>query len=112
MSFASQLKSMRMRKGKSLQELADEIGISKPHLWDLESGRAKNPTREVLEKISGFFRVPISTLLGEGEEGLNDSDDQRLRVMFRELRDLKPGDLELMEAMLQKLRETRKQRDS
>lgn len=107
MSLAAQLKDLRRRNGKSLQELSDLIGVSKPHLWDLEMGKARNPTKEVLEKISSYFRVPVADLLGESENISDDvAEGQRLRVMFRELRELKSTDLELLETMLKKMRET------
>lgn len=101
MSFAARLKVLRLRSGKSLQQLADDVGVSKPHLWDLETGKARNPTKEVLEKISTHFKVTVAELLGETDK----DEGSGLGVMFRELRSLEPDDRELIEAMIQKLKE-------
>lgn len=97
MSFAATLKDLRLRRGKSLQELADAVGVSKPHLYDLEMGKAKNPTKDVLEKLSAYFRVSVGSLLGEVETG---SEGELLGVMFRELRDLGPDDLQLIDNII------------
>jgi transcriptional regulator with XRE-family HTH domain len=95
MPFASRLKQIRQRSGKSLQELADAIAISKGHLWDLESGKSSNPSAELLRKLSDEFRVTVAWLVGE-EPG----DDEELRVMFRQLQELEPKDREIVQAII------------
>ena len=44
MSFAARLHHLRLRKGYSLQKVADAIGISKAHVWNLEKGTSDNPS--------------------------------------------------------------------
>ena len=63
MSFAVRLKKYRLNKQLSLQGLADLVGVSKAHIWDLETERAKSPSLEVLKKISTHLDVPIACLL-------------------------------------------------
>ena len=42
MAFTPQrLKELRLKKKLSLQELADAVGVSKAHVWELETGKSK-----------------------------------------------------------------------
>jgi len=97
MTLSIRLKDLRLKKGKSLQEAADALGISKAHLWEMESGKSKNPSAELLKKLSAYFEVTIGWLLGEEESS---SDDQKMKVMFRQLQDLRPEDLDLIQAII------------
>ena len=65
MSIGAKLKELRIRKGESLQQLADAVGASKPHIWELETKRTANPTLELLKKLAEHFSVPVSHLLEE-----------------------------------------------
>jgi transcriptional regulator with XRE-family HTH domain len=38
----------RNELGWSLQKLADRVGITKAHLWELEKGHTQNPTLAVI----------------------------------------------------------------
>jgi transcriptional regulator with XRE-family HTH domain len=101
MSFAAKLKDLRMRSGKSLQELADAIGISKAHVWDLETGKSKNPSLE----LSDHFKVSVATLVGE------DTDDEELRVMFRQLQELDPNDRKLIQSIIEAQKKIKKENE-
>jgi len=98
MSFAARLKNLRLKTGESLQELADAIQISKAHIWDLESGKSKNPSADLLKKVSDHFGVSIATLLGEE---LAEGTDEELAVMFREFQNLDPADRELIKGIIE-----------
>ena len=96
MSFAARLKEKRLRSGASLQELAEALGMSKAHIWDLETGKSKNPSADVLKKLSDHFKVSVAWWFGE----MGDDEDQQLRVMFRDLQELDPKDRELIQALI------------
>jgi Zn-dependent peptidase ImmA (M78 family)/transcriptional regulator with XRE-family HTH domain len=64
MRIAGQLKHLRLRKGRSLQQVADAVGVSKPHIWEIESGRS-NASLELVGKLARYFEVSAGTLLGE-----------------------------------------------
>ncbi len=102
MAFASQLKTFRMKKGLSLQVLADAVGISKAHLWDMESGRSANPSMDLLKKLSEQLNVSISVLVGEEPSA---DTPETYKAMFRSLQDLKPEDLSLVDAVLKNLKQ-------
>ena len=65
MSLATKLKELRVRKKQSLQDVADAIGASKTHVWDLETGRSSNPSVDLLTKLATHFQVRIADLVGE-----------------------------------------------
>jgi transcriptional regulator with XRE-family HTH domain len=101
MSFSSRLKELRLRSGKSLQEVADVVGASKAHLWELEAGRSKNPSFDLLKKLSDYFKVSVSTLIGEDPDDTRDTNDEQLMVLFRQIKELGPEDRELLEKIIQ-----------
>lgn len=62
MSLASKLKELRAKNGESLQKVADSVGVSKAHIWDMERGESANPSLELLKKIAGHFNVTVAYL--------------------------------------------------
>ncbi len=97
MSFAARIKELRLKKGMSLQEAADALDISKAHLWELESNKSRNPSTELLKKLSDTFAVSIGWLVGEDESS---TDDQQMKVLFRQLQDLSQPDIELIQSII------------
>lgn len=97
MSFANTLKTLRLKEGYSLQEAADLIGISKTHFWDLETGRSKNPSYEILEKVSNKFGVSVATLVNEDVEA---SDNEEMKILFRQMSQLSDSDLETIKLIV------------
>lgn len=102
-TLGARLRTYRMKKKFSLQQLADEIGASKAHVWDLEQGNTKNPSLDLLTKLSRALEVPIKDLIGETSE--TGEHEAQLAPLFRDLRGLKPEQIELIRAMTEKLRE-------
>ena len=102
MALPARLKELRMKKGLSLQELAEAVGASKAHIWDLEQGRAKNPTIEILKSLSTALGTTIADLIGED---LSSSEpDSEAMVMFRDLKDLSADDRETIKIMMERLK--------
>ncbi|NNM15911.1 MAG: LexA family transcriptional regulator [Bacteroidia bacterium] len=60
--FASNIKYLRNRKSLSQQALADDLEISRGQLASYEDARAE-PSLEKLIGISGFFKLPVDTLI-------------------------------------------------
>jgi transcriptional regulator with XRE-family HTH domain len=102
MALAAKLKELRLKKGLSLQELAEAVGASKAHIWDLEQGRAKNPTIEMLKALSSTLGTTIADLMGE-DPSTTETDAEAL-VMFRDLKDLSPDDRETIKIMMGRLK--------
>lgn len=100
MALAAKLKQLRTATRKSLQELADEVGASKAHIWDLETGRATNPSIELLIKLSRALNVSVAELIGETAA----SDEPELLAMFRDLKTLSPDDRKAIQGMMDHFR--------
>lgn len=98
MSFSSKLKELRLQKGLSLQDAANLIGISKTHFWDLETGKSKNPSYDLLEKVSDNFGVSISSLVNEDIET---NDNEELKVLFRQMNNLEQSDLDMIKLIVE-----------
>lgn len=102
MSLAAKLKDLRVRSKKSLQDVADEVGASKAHIWDLETARAKNPSIELLTKLAKCFNVSVAELIGENPEG--DNEEPSLVAMYRDLKELSATDRETIQMMMDRLK--------
>lgn len=106
-SFGVRLRKYRMGKGLSLQKLADAVGASKAHIYELETSRSTNPSLSLLTALSRELEVPIKNLVGESSD-VADEDAPQLAPLFRDLRELPPDALDLIQALTKKLREQQK----
>ena len=43
MGIGARLKELRVRKGETLQQVADAVKASKPHIWELEAEKSGKP---------------------------------------------------------------------
>lgn len=84
MSIGAKLKELRLRKGSSLQHVADAVGASKAHIWELESGKSHNPSLDLLRRLAEHFGVTVAGLVGETLDG----GDEQLMKMYRDLKGL------------------------
>lgn len=107
MSFAVRLNQLRLKKGQSLQDVADAVKVSKTHIWELEKGRSTNPSLEMLGKLAGHFGVTIRYLVGEEIES---SGDEELARMFRQAGELGSNDRAFLEDMIQGMLKRRRTR--
>lgn len=106
MSLAAKLKELRVKKSESLQQVADAVGISKTHVYDLEKGKSKNPSVDLLKQYSDHFGVPIKTLVGEDMS--DENNDPELVRMFRQVGELGSADKQLLDSMIQTMRDRQK----
>jgi transcriptional regulator with XRE-family HTH domain len=102
MSIGARLKELRIKKNKSLQDVADAVGASKAHIWELERGGTKNPSMDLLTNLARFFDVSISNLVGE-EPPSEEQED--LIVLYRDLKDLDEKDREAIRAVMRRFKE-------
>ena len=107
MALATKLKELRVRTNKSLQDVATEVGASKAHIWDLETGRATNPTIDLLTKLSRCFSVSVAELIGETlQEGDQESG---LIAMYRDLKQLSDADRLAIQGMMDHFRKRKEE---
>ncbi len=55
------IKFLRKERGWSQEDLALEANVNKNYICDLENGR-RNPSLDILERISNAFGIPLSVL--------------------------------------------------
>ena len=105
MSFAARLNQMRVAKRMSLQQVGDAIGISKAHVWNLEKGKAENPSMELVLKLADLFQVRVADLVGENPEA--EGEDPEVVAMFRDLKKLEREDRETIRVLMERLKDSR-----
>jgi transcriptional regulator with XRE-family HTH domain len=99
MSLGAKLSELRLRKGESLQNLADAVGVSKTHIWHLEKGTSGNPSLDLLRKLTEHFAVPLSYLAGtDGETSLQDVEAQQF---FRDFKSLSEAEQAVLKQTLE-----------
>lgn len=108
MSISAKLKRLRLKKGESLQDVADAVSASKAHIWELETGKSKNPSLDLLTKLADHFGVSFSQLVGEEPE--EKSDDQNPIVLFRDLKELSNEDKKLLKGIIDQMRKRERRR--
>lgn len=102
MALRDNLRKHRERSRKSLQQVADNVGASKAHIWELETGRAKNPSIELLTKLAKTFDVSVSDLIDENPGAPDDSPE--LVALYRELKELSEADRRAIQNMMDHFR--------
>ena len=107
MGVGARIVELRLKKGFSLQEVADAVGVSKAHIWDLEKGRADNPSMALVQNLAEHFGVSTAYLIGED---INAPDaDVELTRMFRQASKLSPHERAIIEDMMKSLLKRREQ---
>lgn len=68
MNIGQKIKSARIRKGYTQEELGNLIGVQKSAVAKYEKGRVVNIKRSVLAKISEVLEIPPVELVSDIEE--------------------------------------------
>ncbi len=104
-TLAEKLKTLRAQTGKSLQHVADAVGVSKAYVWELESGeKPVNPTIDVLKRFADFYRVSVASLTNE--QPTADTPEEAMRL-WRNLSDLSDKERHLIADMIESLKKRR-----
>ena len=101
MQIGERLFSLRQKSGESLQQVADSAGVSKAHVWELEKGRSRNPSFELVRKLAAHFNVSMDVLVGEGTEP--STEKQQVERIHRDLGALSDRDLSIVESMVKSM---------
>jgi len=101
-ALGARLKELRIRDRQSLKDVADSVGASKTHIWDLERGESRNPSMELLDKLASHFKVTVSYLVGEDPTA--PGEDPELIAMYRELKGLTERDRATVRAVMDSLK--------
>ena len=104
MSIGEKLFSLRQKSGASLQQVADKVGVSKAHVWELEKGRSKNPSFDLVRKLAAHYGVSIDVLTGDAAEP--DESDLQIERIHRGLDTLTDRDRQIVEQMIKNMQQT------
>lgn len=62
--IAVRVRDLRAKRGMTLQQLADACDASKSWVWEIEQGRASNPTIDMAVRLASAFGVSLDYLTG------------------------------------------------
>jgi transcriptional regulator with XRE-family HTH domain len=102
MSLGAKLNELRMRKGESLQQTADAVGVTKTHIWELEKGKSANPSAELLRKLADHLKVTVDFLIDPTRDELRTEDEAM--VFYRDLKSLDERDQDTVRKMMELLK--------
>lgn len=68
--IGDRIKKLRLQKGFSITELAEQAGVSKSYLSYIERNLQNNPSLQVLSKLAVPLNTNIDYLLGRNTENL------------------------------------------
>ena len=105
MSLARKLIKLRINHGQTLQQVADAVEVSKTHIWELEKGRASNPTIDLITKLARHFNTSVKSLIEDSEDAFEVVHDQHF---FRQFENLTEDDKETLRRLARDFSERRK----
>ena len=88
MALGAKLTTLRLKKGVSLQEAAHAVGVSKAHIWELEKGRSKNPSADLIKRLADYFGQDVEFLVGTEKF----SEVEEAQLFYRDLKSLNKAD--------------------
>jgi XRE family transcriptional regulator of biofilm formation len=85
--IGKRIHELRLERGLSLSELADQAGVAKSYLSSIERDIQSNPSVQFLEKIGRILCVPIDVFLHDDDRAVEDHYpiDHDWREIIREL---------------------------
>lgn len=105
MGLGARIAELRLGKKESLQQVGDAVGVSKAHIWELEKGRALNPSMALVERLADHFGVSVAFLVSEDVDA-GDADPQ-LQRMFRQAQKLDDRERAILDDMMKSLLNSR-----
>jgi transcriptional regulator with XRE-family HTH domain len=100
--IAARLREARKMAGLSQAQVAKMLGLHRPSISEAEAGNRKVSADEIA-KLAEIYDVSVSWLLGENVDKLDIHDD-KIQLAARELRKLKPDDLDRLLTILASMR--------
>jgi transcriptional regulator with XRE-family HTH domain len=88
-ALGERLREAREYLGLSQQEVSELLGVSRPAVTQMESGRRKVSTLE-LRAFARLYRRPYEWLVGEGTD--QSADDAVTQALYRTTRELSERD--------------------
>lgn len=90
------LKELRKARGWNQSELASLLGISAPHVSEMEQGK-KNPSRPLLEQMAKLFCISVADMYEP------DTDGPTLHAMVDGIKSLSEKNRQMVNDLIQAL---------
>ena len=87
-SLRVRLKELRTTKGIIQGDLGKIVGVKTSEISGYEIG-TRNPSFDVLIRIADYFNVTTDYLIGRGEKEMNQTLEQRVSQLEKEIAELK-----------------------
>ena len=68
MTLGERLKELRTERDLTLEDVGNVVGLQKQAIWKYENGNVSNMKRTTIKKLSDFFNVSPSYLMGYTDE--------------------------------------------
>lgn len=117
MDIGEKIRSARLAKGMTQEELGKILGVQKSAIAKYESGRVVNIKRSTLKKISDVLGIRPSELIFEGELQKNPAElaerhfemvmDEDLNEIFDDLKFLDARERQIVKDLARSLRKTK-----
>ncbi|MGP7818285.1 helix-turn-helix domain-containing protein [Niallia sp. 01092] len=72
----ARIKSLRLKKGYSINELSERAGVSKSYLSYIERGIQKNPSLQILSKLAKTLDTNLDELLETEDAIVSETVDE------------------------------------
>lgn len=99
MAIGDRIKELRLRKGQTLQQVADAVSASKAHVWELENNTSRNPSLTLVRNLAAHFGTTVAYLIDESE-GETSRAEQFFRKNREKLEELDDQKLDVYESLL------------
>ena len=107
MNLGTRMTKLRVARRESLQQVADAVGVSKVHIWELEKGRSDNPSMALVTRLADHFGVSVSSLI---DAQTNEADQRpEMARMNRLAGKLDADDVAIVEDMMRAMIKRRDQ---
>lgn len=82
--FGEKLRAQRLKRGHTLESLAEEVGSTKAYIWQLENKRPARPSADLLLKIARVLDVSPDFLIDD--QATEDSQRQLVDALARRIK--------------------------
>lgn len=80
-SFGKNLKTLRLGKDMTQQELADMLNMTRENISGYENDKKQNPPFELISRLCQIFDVSADQLLGLKEQPRNEKIEKAARML-------------------------------
>lgn len=87
-TFGDRIRTLRKEQNLTLDKLADQAGLSKSYLWELENKDPPRPSAEKLAGIAKALQTTIDYLIGTDSK--TDVQSAADTAFFREYKQMTP----------------------